>query len=1129
MRTPWFACLVVAGLTLVGGPAAAQNDRRDRRDPELVLETGGRTGTCDALFFSSDGKHLFAAGDDKVVRVWRFADAKLEPAERPVLRWPTWREQRGAIYALALSPDKEGNPGEGVRVAVGGYGVSKSSSSTVAVIDRATGQILHTVTPEPKPGQSFYAVMAVAFAPSGDQLAFGTADGSVFLWDLRKGSYLTLGRSEPARGKYNRIRCLRFFKQDELVSVAENGEVALWRLAQGKADKTNLPAVKGEKFASLRNAVLSPDGRWLAAATMGPVVAVRSLDGRQQKDIPLADRQFPRGLAFDPRGGRLAVSVGSLLDNRFYVEADDRLLVYDLQGKAPALAATLNHSYHADCVAFHPDGKHLAVAGGENQEVTLWDLTQPKELAGVQRGAGSGLWAVALSSDGLSVGFKDRRDPKSTNVNERGAGPWRVFDLDERRPKGPARFKPRDQLQKEEAGWRVVPDPDNPYRWYAEHRTGIRHPLPLDADQDGLPRCYAFLKTKEGGPVRLLVGHYWGMSLIELTPVRARRTRLYTGHHGEVMAVAVAADGEWAVTASTDQTIAAWSLEPFPTGSELGVRFTVRGDRLRVEEVDAGSPGWESGLVKGDEITTYQVYPTPVPGGPRAWLAQLKAPEPGKPHYFEVERDGKRDGEPLKILSTVRRRPLWRLFPAKRGEREEWVLWMWRHFFYDSSTNGDSFIGWSVNSPDLRGAPSFYKAEQFRKLFHRPVEITTLLRTHSVTKALALRGDELLQPLVFDEKLPPAAEIVSVAAADGPNFVATLRATPRGGDNPDFKPGPADLWVNDYRLAKWANVSGEWEREGKSYVTRVTVPADALRHGRNALTLQLYNRLGGRSDAEAVIAADQPAARPRLFGLMVGINDYKDSKPSPGAKGEKLGNLTKARGDAEAMKQAWEGQKALYEAPAVEFLPDPKANRANILAALDRVAEKAKADDRFVLLLSGHGDHPRLREGEGAREEFVFCCPSYDPGRPLEAGISSRELYEKLAAIKCRKVVLLDTCHSGTIADVNQVRSLTPGGRGPTILAACDRGQLSYEHDQLGHGLFTYAVLRAMGDEFGRADLDGDGSLDANELFSFTRQRVQELLKEIGAPEGAQVPTVFPEEPERYRLVGKAPAGPRGK
>jgi hypothetical protein len=36
---------------------------------------------------------------------------------------------------------------------------------------------------------------------------------------------------------------------------------------------------------------------------------------------------------------------------------------------------------------------------------------------------------------------------------------------------------------------------------------------------------------------------------------------------------------------------------------------------------------------------------------------------------------------------------------------------------------------------------------------------------------------------------------------------------------------------------------------------------------------------------------------------------------------------------------------------------------------------------------------------------------------------------------------------------------------------------------------------------------------------------MQELLKEVGAREGAQVPILFPDKPELYRVVGKPPAG----
>ena len=34
-------------LVLAGAPGRAQDDRRGRREPGLILETGGRTGACD--------------------------------------------------------------------------------------------------------------------------------------------------------------------------------------------------------------------------------------------------------------------------------------------------------------------------------------------------------------------------------------------------------------------------------------------------------------------------------------------------------------------------------------------------------------------------------------------------------------------------------------------------------------------------------------------------------------------------------------------------------------------------------------------------------------------------------------------------------------------------------------------------------------------------------------------------------------------------------------------------------------------------------------------------------------------------------------------------------------------------
>src|SRR5262245_39823045 len=82
-------------------------DRRSRSEPEVAVQDGGRSGACDAVRFSPDGKFLFAAGDDKVVTAWPHTAAGLDtdPDKMRVLRWPAWREQRGGIKDLAVSPD----------------------------------------------------------------------------------------------------------------------------------------------------------------------------------------------------------------------------------------------------------------------------------------------------------------------------------------------------------------------------------------------------------------------------------------------------------------------------------------------------------------------------------------------------------------------------------------------------------------------------------------------------------------------------------------------------------------------------------------------------------------------------------------------------------------------------------------------------------------------------------------------------------------------------------------------------------------------------------------------------------------------------------------------------------------
>jgi uncharacterized caspase-like protein len=127
-------------------------------------------------------------------------------------------------------------------------------------------------------------------------------------------------------------------------------------------------------------------------------------------------------------------------------------------------------------------------------------------------------------------------------------------------------------------------------------------------------------------------------------------------------------------------------------------------------------------------------------------------------------------------------------------------------------------------------------------------------------------------------------------------------------------------------------------------------------------------------------------------------------------------------------------------------------------------------------------------------------------------------LIEKLSRIPCRKLVLLDACHSGGAAEANMIRRLVPDGQGPVVIAACTQRQQSLEHPNYKHGLFTYAVLQALGPDFRKADRDSNGTLSPAELFRYVEDRIPRLVEDAFPPDKdgseppSQNPICFPRE-----------------
>ncbi len=1165
--------LAVAALAVLVPPAQAQQlDRRSRDEPEIVVEAGGRVGPGDVLRFSADGRFLFAGGDDKVVRVWPHTATGLETdrAKVQVLRWRAWREQRGGIKALDISPD-------GKRVVVGGYGMKPS---TVAVLDRVSGETLALSWPVVRKGHAFGAVQAVAFGADG-RVGFGTADGSLWVWTptplkaadddgrtavppTRVGKHEAL-KDPDGRTNYNLPRLVYFADKSTLVSVAESAQVIACDLAAaGTPDEPPAPKKvfnvnkRQERNLPIHRAELIDGGKWLLLASRSAQVLLCSADAEKVIRLELGKDRFPRSVAWHPKTRQLAVGVGTALPTaenaRFFAEGNDEIWLYDDPiTNRDAKPCKFPHAGSAEALAFHPTEPHLAIAGGDADEVTLLNPNVDEMPLSVVRGAGRRPWAVNISESGKVVGVQTERDPASVNPNARGTGPWTRFDLTRLKPTLDESLAWMNPITRAD-GWTIVPDEGDrksnregdSFVWHAKRtRDGVTESvrLALDRYRDQAPTCFTFLPATGATPTRVLVGHYYGCTLFELVPSRAvngalEGTKLFTGHAGEVTSVVAAKDQTWFVTGGTDQTVAAWSLKDWKSEPGLGATFAEKDGGVTVTAVDAASPAWEAGLRVGDVLDTLAVegklrFERPKDEKPfgtaAAALALLKSPRPGVELFFGLAA---RDKTPRRdTLTTVRQRPLWKWFPAfdAQNKMNDWVVWMWHGSYYHTKTaNGDRLAGWHVNSPEPGGRPQFYQLQQFEKQFHRPDILEKLVATRDAGAALvAARGESPVK--VSFRKYEPAPVRLALQQLDvrpaGLPLAITVR--PRGSD-PDLLPERVELWVNDHLLETWPP-PGKALDPKTPFETKYTIPADKFRAGDNQIAILTFNAAGGRAEEFQLVRNARPVGEANLLAVLAGVNDYSDTrKNAVGVRN--FGDLVRAHDDATALGKElahYAGPKLLYTEAKIDLQLNPA--RAKLTANLDAVAKLAKPDDVLVVFFAGHGDllMPQdglipddgrsLVAGEGM---FLFCCPDYSPTKPGATALSAEELFAALAKINCRKVVLLDACHSGRATAASVVRRCVPNGQGPIVIAACDQGELSYEHAKYGHGLFTFAVLDALDKNKGyrKADYNSDGVLSADELFGHVAAKVPDLLKRVGLKE-AQTPVCFPRQLPKSALL----------
>ncbi|MFI6040350.1 caspase family protein [Nocardia sp. NPDC051321] len=222
----------------------------------------------------------------------------------------------------------------------------------------------------------------------------------------------------------------------------------------------------------------------------------------------------------------------------------------------------------------------------------------------------------------------------------------------------------------------------------------------------------------------------------------------------------------------------------------------------------------------------------------------------------------------------------------------------------------------------------------------------------------------------------------------------------------------------------------------------------------------------------------------RRLALLIATYQYRDAG---------LRQLTAPAHDAEALA-------AVLSNPAIaDFEVTTLINEPHHVVgrAVGEFYRDRRRDDLTLLYFTGHGvkdDDGRLylAMSDTLRDNLLFTA------------VSAEQIDQALeSCLSRRKVLILDCCYSGafpagrnTKAESTVHTTARFQGRGRTVLTASDATQYSFEGNQISgtatQSVFTKHLVAGLRD--GSADLDDDGDITLDELYSYVYDRVVEEM-----------------------------------
>ena len=275
--------------------------------------------------------------------------------------------------------------------------------------------------------------------------------------------------------------------------------------------------------------------------------------------------------------------------------------------------------------------------------------------------------------------------------------------------------------------------------------------------------------------------------------------------------------------------------------------------------------------------------------------------------------------------------------------------------------------------------------------------------------------------------------------------------------------------------------------------------------GRNSVEISFVDRRGKIYYSSFLLRGSSPAqfqARPRAprieppadkYAVIIGVSQYA-------YRDRGLENLAYASRDAGLFRDFLVSPEGGgFKKENIVYLIDGEATSANIRTAFYNFLTRPREQDMAVIYFAGHG----APDPNDPRQLYLLTHDT-DPtnmGGTAFLMADFQDVFVRILKPK-RIVTFADACHSRGLSGmlyggaeqknnlINQYLTRFAGESERAIITASDISESSMESDSWGggHDVFTYFLVEGLK---GKADLNGDGTVVAGELFQYVQQQVQ--------------------------------------